>query len=595
MSLKKKVTIAAAVTLAAMMSLSACGGSGSTTAAEKDDNSLMTVEVFDGLANYQGEQKGWFAKIIKDKFNIKLNIVAPNVAGGGNTLFDTRAAAGNLGDIVIYGYDTGKGAKLVKSGLIEDMTPYLKGMKYINKYKDATDYVNEQIGQKSGVWGVPASVVDTLTPDQPSEGLEPTFGPYLRWDLYKEIGYLEIDTLEDLIPVLKQMQDKAREESGSDDIYAMSLFKDWDGNMMNNAKQPTCFYGFDEVGFVLAKGDGSDFESITKEGGIYERVIKFFNAANRAGIVDPESTTQNYDTMNSKYKNGKVLFSFWPWLGQAAYNTNANKAEGKGFMLAPLKDMKIFSYGAAPRGDKTMIALGSKAKNKQRLVKFINWLYSPEGVYASSNQTGGSAGPKGLNWEIKDGKPVLTEFGSAVLSGESKNVPEEWGGGSYSDGISALNFTTVTVNDIDPDTGYTYNPVMWPSEIEKANQNPLNKDWQEHMGASTTMEYLENNDMLLVGAGSSYVQPEENSQISTLRGSIKTEIVNSSWKASFASSESECEKIFSEMIKTVNGLDIDSVLKVDMKNAKDQDKARKNILKEYQNKEKSSSSDSSSE
>ena len=264
MSLKKKVTIAAAVTLAAMMSLSACGGSGSTTAAEKDDNSLMTVEVFDGLANYQGEQKGWFAKIIKDKFNIKLNIVAPNVAGGGSTLFDTRAAAGNLGDIVIYGYDTGKGAKLVKSGLIEDMTPYLKGMKYINKYKDATDYVNEQIGQKSGVWGVPASVVDTLTPDQPSEGLEPTFGPYLRWDLYKEIGYPEIDTLEDLIPVLKQMQDKAREESGSDDIYAMSLFKDWDGNMMNNAKQPTCFYGFDEVGFVLAKGDGSDFESITK-------------------------------------------------------------------------------------------------------------------------------------------------------------------------------------------------------------------------------------------------------------------------------------------------------------------------------------------
>ena len=36
----------------------------------------MTVEVFDQLANYQGEQKGWFAKVIKDKFNIKLNIVA---------------------------------------------------------------------------------------------------------------------------------------------------------------------------------------------------------------------------------------------------------------------------------------------------------------------------------------------------------------------------------------------------------------------------------------------------------------------------------------------------------------------------------------
>ena len=36
----------------------------------------MTVEVFDSLASSQGLQKsGWFAKIVKDKFNIKLNIM----------------------------------------------------------------------------------------------------------------------------------------------------------------------------------------------------------------------------------------------------------------------------------------------------------------------------------------------------------------------------------------------------------------------------------------------------------------------------------------------------------------------------------------
>ena len=38
------------------------------------------------------------------------------------------------------------------------------------------------------------------------------------------------------------------------------------------------------------------------------------------GLMDPESTTQNYDTLYSKYKDGAVLFSPWPWLGQAAYN-----------------------------------------------------------------------------------------------------------------------------------------------------------------------------------------------------------------------------------------------------------------------------------
>ena len=46
------------------------------------------------------------------------------------------------------------------------------------------------------------------------------------------------------------------------------------------------------------------------------------------------------------------------------------------------------------------------------------------------------------------------------------------------------------------------------------------------------------------------------------------------------------------MIKTVNGLDIDSVLKVDMKNAKDQEKARKAAVKTYEAENKDSSSKS---
>ena len=594
MGIKKKLTagLAAGLATAMMFSLAACGGD---TAQDDttDDGSLMTVEVFDALANYQGEQKGWFAKLVKDKFNIKLNIIAPNVAGGGSTLFDTRSASGNLGDIIIYGYENGQGAKLVKSKLLADMTPYLDGMDNIKANQLAIDAMNETMGQEDGVWGIPGSV-SSLAPTEASEGLEPTFGPYLRWDYYKAVGYPEIDTLEDLIPVLKQMQDKARETEGRDDIYAMSLFKDWDGNMMNNAKQPTCFYGYDELGFVLAKADGSDYQSITDEGGIYERTIKFFNAAYRAGIVDPESTTQNYDTMNSKYKEGKVLFSFWPWLGQAAYNTNENKEAGKGFMMAPLKDQKIFSYGATPTGGKTFIGIGAKAKNKQRLVKFIDWLFSSEGVYDSGAQTGGAAGPKGLNWELNDdGEPVLTDFGSNVLSGGSANVPEDWGGGSYTDGISALNFPTVNVNDTDPETGYSYNATMWPSELEKANANALNQDWSEHMGGySTTMEYLEANDMIAVAPGSSYMSPQEDSQITTLRGSVKTEIVNASWKASFASSEAECDKILKEMRETVKGLGIDQVLEVDMKNAKDQDAARKAAVKSYEAENKDSGSES---
>ena len=40
----------------------------------------ITVDVFASEANYQGMQSGWYAKLVKDKFNMELNIIAPNVA-----------------------------------------------------------------------------------------------------------------------------------------------------------------------------------------------------------------------------------------------------------------------------------------------------------------------------------------------------------------------------------------------------------------------------------------------------------------------------------------------------------------------------------
>ena len=84
---------------------------------------FITVDVYDELANYQGIQGGWFAKVVKDKFNMELNIIAPNVAGGGQTLYQTRFAAGDLGDLVIVSTSNGNLADLVDAGLVMDCSP----------------------------------------------------------------------------------------------------------------------------------------------------------------------------------------------------------------------------------------------------------------------------------------------------------------------------------------------------------------------------------------------------------------------------------------------------------------------------------------
>ena len=93
----------------------ATGGS----APEVSHDEEMTFEIYDVAANYQGEQIGWYGKVLKDTFNIKLNIIAPQVSGDANSLYQTRTASGNLGDIVIL--DNGDMQDCIDSGLIMDI------------------------------------------------------------------------------------------------------------------------------------------------------------------------------------------------------------------------------------------------------------------------------------------------------------------------------------------------------------------------------------------------------------------------------------------------------------------------------------------
>lgn len=308
---------------------------------------FITVDVYDEFSNYQGIQGGWFAKEVRDRFNMELNIIAPNVSGGGDTLYRTRAATGNLGDLILINTANGKLDELVESDLVMDCTELVKDKEIMKKYGAAIKKTNELVGN-SGIYGFPNSI-SSQPATVPSESYEPTFGPYIRWDYYKKAGYPQMDNLDEFLDVLEQMQVLAREEEGKDDIYAISLFRDWDYNMMNNAKQLACMYGYDEQGFVLSRADGSDYQNIIDEDSYYIKALRFFNEANTRGLVDPDSSSQNYDMWLNKYREGKALYSPWPWVGQSTFNTAENRESGKGFKMAVVQDMQILSTGCIHR------------------------------------------------------------------------------------------------------------------------------------------------------------------------------------------------------------------------------------------------------
>lgn len=525
------------------------------------DAAPLTIDVFNSQANYQGVQSGWFAKVVKDRFNMDMNIIAPNVAGGGDTLFQTRSAAGNLGDLIFLGSENGRLNNTAKAGLLLDLTDKVSTRKNISAYPEALDMCKSLVDDGK-LYAIPSQVSKQKATDS-SEGLDLTYGPYLRWDYYTELGSPEIKTMDDLLPILKQMQEKHPKSDTGKKTYAFSLFKDWDGNMMCLGKNIlACLYGYDEQGFQLLSADGATAQSIIDGDSWYIKGLEYFFKANQMGLVDPESTTQNYDTMYAKYQDGQVLYSPWPWLGQAAYNTNAHKAAGKGFMIAPVQDIKIFSYGCSPSGNKYMVGVGSKAQDPDRMIDFIDWLYSPEGVELSCSQTSGSCGPKGLTWDMKDGKPVLTDFGKKAFAGEDIQVPAEYGTGTWKDGVSQLNYQAVQSTDPDPDTGSTYNYTMWDSYLED-NKTALDTAWQTKMAAKTTLDYLKQHDSFAVAPGNAYVPEAAGSEIDTMRNQCKAIIIQDSWKMVFAKNQAEFDSLLKDMQTTVKGLGYDKVLAFD--------------------------------
>ena len=542
---------------------------------------FLTVDVFDSQANHQGIQSGWFAKIVKDKFNMELNIIAPNVAGGGDTLFQTRSAAGNLGDLIFTSADRGRLQDLVTAGLVMDMTDLIKGEENLERYRDAIEYSNKELVEEEGIYMIPSEVT-TLSPTTPMEGTDCNSGVYLRWDLYEELGCPELNTVEDMLDVLKEMQELCPESDSGKKTYAFSLFKDWDDNAMKQGAWLPSLYGYRFMGDAVYSADDSlPPQSLVDENSVYVRNLKLFFTANQMGLMDPESTTQNYDTLYSKYKDGAVLFSPWPWLGQAAYNVTEHVEEGKGFMAIPVADTQIYSWGCYAKGNPANSAMiGSKAQDPQRMADFIDWLYSPEGIGNSAGHSVTLSGPEGLTWEEKDGKPYLTEYGKeAMQGGDPQNipVPEEWGGGNFSDGANRIVSSVVYKMDTNPTYNEPYDPSMWSTTMQE-NRTKIDEQWTETFGSEWPLDYVAEKNALHPMPGIAYRKPQDSGDIKTKRSQCGEVIKEYSWKMVYAEDENTFKSLWQEMKDKIKGFGYDEVLAYDLENLKVIQKATEEAL-----------------
>ena len=560
-----KKTVAFMLVLAMVMSLAACTKSGDVsgrgsdstgdvtgTASGKNDSSEpVEIVVYSQLANYSGEQQGWSAKLLLEKFNVRLTIV-PHTDG----VFDTRMESGNLGDIVVFGSTGNDYKRAVKSGMLLDWNKY----DLLNTYgKDMRDTMGQALasnraltstitdGASDALYGFGHSVASS------NESHEQFFYTWdIRWDLYKQLGYPVVKNLDDLVTLFEQMKQICPTDENGNPTYAASLWPDWDGNMVMYVKAfATAYWGYDEMQLGIYDPDTGIMHDALEPDGPYLTSLKFFNTLYQKGLLDPNSMTQTYTEMIEKMKVGGVFFSIFNYAGSGPFNTAAHMSEGKYMYTMVPQDAVPLCYGMSPYGGNRVWTIGANTEHPELCMQIINWLCTPDGYMEALY------GPKDVTWYYDEtGHACFTEFGAKCINDKEGTVMTEaeagkYAGGTFHDGELQINNTTWSGNEINPNTsGDTYDQQYWRSIANKIDYD-IQQDWVDYNGAENVSEYMEHLQYKVAPA-TEYNEAEMSDDFELIWKQVTTCIVDYSWKAIYAASDGEYNYYVNQMINTAN-------------------------------------------
>lgn len=560
--MKSKKVIAMLMAATMVLSLSACGGadtaattdSTETEEATADDaadeadeadeaedlsdiipEETVTLDVYDQLANYSGEQIGWFGQVMLEKFNVKLNII-PESDG----TFETRMESGNLGDIVIWGDDSDQYHQAIEKGMLYDWNEDDLLADYGSYIQENMSHALEKNATNSGdgkVYGYGFDVAFDAKARQ-----EMMYEWDLRWDLYKELGYPEIKNLDDMVNVLEQMKEICPTDDNGKPTYGVSLFSDWDGDMVMFVKSTaTAYYGYDEFGIGLYDPATKTYHPALEENGPYLTTLKFYNDLYQRGLLDPDSQTQGYDGMVEDYQNGTAFLNVFNFLGSAMYNSEDHAAAGKMMAPCPPSEANPICYGQNVYGGNRPWTIGAKTEYPELCMAIINWISTPEGRMTAEY------GPKDVCWYYdENGNTCFTDFGkTAKLDGKTEMT--DGYSGTFEDGNFKMNNTSWGIDAENPDSnGEVYNYKKWASYATEASSE-IEQDWRDYNG-TTTFDSLFDNWNYTLSPGTMYAASAKTDELQVIWNQVTTCVKENSWKAIYASSSEEFDSIVADMI-----------------------------------------------
>jgi len=528
--------------LALMMMLSAL-----PMAIAEEYREPITLTVFSQVANFAGEQTGWFAKELKDRFNVTLKFISSNVDPNA---FTAGVSAEELGDIICWGdmgeqFNTAIRAELVMDLDEIDMTPYTNLNQYFTQaMAKVRDYCNTNLEMDGNYgWAFGVAAEDGAW----AELLDPTYALQIRYDVWEKAGKPALTTLEDLPAFMEKLVAVHPTAENGEKVYAYGGFGDWEDCVMKFTWDLMTFYGYKEADFLGVNYATGDIVNPLEEGSLYYRALKVNNEMYRKGLFDPESVSQNFDTYSQKLTNGRYLMALWGWI-IGNYNNAERAAEKVGFQTFVIEDSAPQQLTISSAGGNRAWSIGANCQYPERALEVLDWLCTEEGTIIQNY------GPKGLCWDYdENGIPYMTEFGWEATEKKSETqMPAENGGGTFQDGESKFNHNLLTVEQMVPGKTYSYYNKGWPCYAERYN-TALQKAWSENYANGYTSGiqlYRETGKYSLVNSAViAYQLPEMSQANKEARALFAPVMKQGSWNCVYAADEAEFDKLWNEMVQ----------------------------------------------
>lgn len=543
----KKRIVAWLLIMTMVLGLAGCGAAsaGSTAGSEggstaQEGSAAKTITLYPYNAGLQsGPVTGWLGDYLLEK-GIILEVIPYS-----EEKTQAMLASGSLPDIVVFNSATNAKAAL-EAGMLLPLDDYQDQLPHVMEndiLKAGLDYAREYYGTEDGELSIlPFGVgKNTLYAAADTD----RYAIKLNYQLYEQIGAPEFEKLEDVIPILKEMQQAYPQNEEGMNVYAMNLFSDFDTthffNMMSIYSILGYHWNYLPYGIEYEIETGTPY-SIFREDSVYRRGARFMYELNQQGLLDPDSLTQERATADKKVSSKASVAG---WAGVPGW-------AGKGYLPVPFDEFKPSLVTEEPYG-KVGIAISANAENVDTCLKFVDMLADYDALLTLYN------GPQGDRWDIKDGKLVMTDKFKEYL---------EAGGGTYvlenGEEYSLFNIVSYILNmgNTIEKYGEPFPMTLWTEYVDRQYETEDAQAWSARYGYKYLKDLLEAENKMTAVMDTSFVPfltPDSDDMKLTL-AALKDVIVPSTWELIYAKDDAEFEQIWSRMKQNAEALGLEDVI-----------------------------------